>query len=80
VLDLGRMLGLEAAGGTTPSVTVVAWVGAPAERELVGLAVDEALEVADLEVAAAIAGGGELLVGDRPVRLIDLERLGEETA
>ncbi len=78
VLDLSRMLGLESAAGPTPAVTVVAWVGAPEERELVGLAVDEALEVAELEIGAALAGGGELLVGDRPVRLVDLERLGEE--
>lgn len=80
VLDLRRMLGFEADAGSTPAVTVVAWVGTPEERELVGLAVDEALEVAELEVAAAIAGGGELLFGERPVRLVDLERLGEESA
>jgi chemotaxis signal transduction protein len=78
VLDLARLLGVGAAVSEAPPVTVVAWLGAGSERELVGLAVDEALEVAELDVARAAAGGGELLAGQRPVRVVDLERLGEE--
>jgi chemotaxis signal transduction protein len=78
VLDLARLLGVDgAATGPAPPVTVVAWVGAAAERELVGLAVDEALEVTSLE-GAAVAEGEALLRG-APVRLLDLERLGAET-
>lgn len=79
VLDLASLMGTPGVAGAAPPVTVVTWIGAGAERELVGLAVDEALEVADLDAAAAAAGSGELLLGERPVRLLDLERLGEET-
>lgn len=75
VLDLARLAGVETPAGPPPPVTVVAWIGPEAEREIVGLAVDEALEVTALD-GAAIAGG-EALVGGVPVRLIDLERIGE---
>lgn len=78
VLDLARLLGVASPAGSAPPVTVVAWLGSGADRELVGLAVDEALEVADLDVARAAAAGGELVVGERPVRVVDLERLGED--
>jgi chemotaxis signal transduction protein len=75
VLELARLVGVETPAGPPPAVTVVAWIGPDADREIVGLAVDEALEVAALD-GAAIAGG-EALVGGVPVRLIDLERIGE---
>jgi chemotaxis signal transduction protein len=78
VLDLARLLGVAGAAGEAPPVTVVTWLGHGADRELVGLGVDEALEVAELDVARAAAGGGEVLVGGRPVRLVDLDRLGED--
>lgn len=78
VLDLARLLGVEVPAGPPPTVTVVAWIGPEAEREIVGLAVDEALEVTSID-GAAIAGG-EALVGGIPVRLIDLERLAGEAA
>ena len=78
VLDLAALMGAPGAAGATPPVTVVTWIGAGGERELVGLAVDEALEVADIDAATAAAGGGGLLLDERPVRLLDLERLGEE--
>jgi chemotaxis signal transduction protein len=74
VLDLAHLLGLSRPAGDAPPVTVVAWLGGADEREQVGLAVDEALEVVELDAAAAAAG--ELLVRGRPVRLVDLERLG----
>lgn len=73
VLDLARLMGLGEGG--TAAVTVVAWIGPQAERELVGLAVDEALAVATL--AGAAIGADEALVAGAPVRLVDLERLGE---
>jgi chemotaxis signal transduction protein len=76
VLDLARLLGLGEGGAA--AVTVVAWIGPQAERELVGLAVDEALAVTSLDGAAIAAG--EALVGGAPVRLVDLERLGESAA
>jgi chemotaxis signal transduction protein len=77
VLDLACLLGRPAPAAAPPAVTVVAWLGPESERELVGLAVDEALEVAALDPAAAGTGGGELLVGERPVRLLDPRRLAE---
>jgi chemotaxis signal transduction protein len=77
VLDLARLLGAAGEEGAARQVTVVAWAGAAEDRELLGLAVDEALEVIELDVAAAGAGG-ELLARDRPVRLVDLESLGGE--
>ncbi|MCL4839357.1 MAG: chemotaxis protein CheW [Thermoanaerobaculia bacterium] len=81
VLDLAGLLGRPAPAAAPPAVTVVAWLGPDDERELVGLAVDEALEVAALDPAAASgaggAGGGEVLVGERPVRLLDPRRLAE---
>ena len=75
VLDLARLLGVASASTAAPPVTVVAWIGPRAERELVGLAVDEALEVASLD-GAAVAAGEALLRGET-VRLVDVERLGE---
>jgi chemotaxis signal transduction protein len=75
VLELAPLLGLEPAA-TPPPVTVVAWVGAGEERELLGLAVDDALEVADL--AGEDLTSGAALVRGRPVRLVDLETLGAE--
>jgi chemotaxis signal transduction protein len=78
VLDLARLMGAAGLAGATPAVTVVTWIGTAGDRELVGLAVDEALEVAELDAAVAAAGAGELLFGERPVQLLDLERLGEE--
>lgn len=76
VLDLARLLGFAAAAGPTPAVTVVAWLGSGADRELVGLAVEEALEVTALDGGAMAAG--DVLVRGQAVRLVDLERLAEE--
>lgn len=81
VLELGRLL--NAAPGPAPirPVTIVAWAGPPAERELVGLAADEALSIVEVPVAslAGIQTGlvrGEALAGGIAVRVLDLERLG----
>jgi chemotaxis signal transduction protein len=75
VLDLARVSGLAAPSGAA-LVTVVAWVGADAERELVGLAVDEALEVCEID--GTTVAGGEALLRGRPVSMIDPQRLGAD--
>jgi chemotaxis signal transduction protein len=88
VLDLAQLLERSAAESTAPetraaggarpaakpapAVTVIAWVGDAGERELLGLAVDEALDVARLEPSDI---PGEALHAGVPVRLVDLERL-----
>ena len=75
VLDLGRALGEGGIAGGAPAATVFAWIGAGAERQLVGLAVDEAIAVTAVEVDpetrpdAAEPPAGAL-------RLVDLEALG----
>jgi len=71
VIDLARALGHAAPRGAAPAITVFAWIGAGAERELVGLAVDEALDVAELPPEGAGTGGRGGLVA------VDLEALGE---
>jgi len=76
VLELAPLLGLERSE-TPPAVTVVAWVGANEERELLGLGVDEALEVAEL--AREDFAAGSALVRGRSVQLVDLESLGVQT-
>jgi chemotaxis signal transduction protein len=73
VLDLGRALGESGIAGGAPAVTVFAWIGAGAERQLVGLAVDEAIEVK--RVSAEAAAAGEAPAADAP-RVVDLEALG----
>jgi chemotaxis signal transduction protein len=73
VLDLAQLLG-EEPRGLRPPVTVVTWLGSGAERELVGLGVDDAIEVTELDPAAVAAG--QALVGGRPAVVVDTERLG----
>lgn len=81
VLDLARLVG--APPGATPQypVTVVAWAGAAADRELVGLAADAALEVARVPAGSTVGGDGGLIAGEaaidgQPVRVLDLAALG----
>ena len=81
VLDLARLV--DAPPGPRPSypVTVVVWAGPPAERELVGLAADAALDVAEVPLAAVVGGDGGLVLGEAPlgeglVRVLNLEALG----
>lgn len=76
VLDLARLVA--AAPGATPAypVTVIAWAGRAQDRELVGLAADAALEVAEIAAEAMVGGGsgvvaGEAEVAGRAVRVID---------
>ena len=83
VLNLARMV--NAAPGANPSypVTVVVWAGPADAREIMGFAVDAALEVADVPSSSVVAGGGGFLLGEAPVagrvvRVLNLEALGRE--
>ncbi len=79
VLDLARMVDAPAGARPAVPVTVVAWAGPPAARELVGLAADAAIEIVAIARVAAGAPGrlvrGEVAVGGRPVRVLNLETL-----
>ncbi|MGE5234325.1 MAG: chemotaxis protein CheW [Acidobacteriota bacterium] len=82
VLDLAALVagGTSAPGGPSP-VTVVVWAGPQDDRELVGLAVEAALEVRPLEIAAVVpsASGlvrGEVGLEEAVVRVLDLRLLG----
>lgn len=75
VLDLAQLLGDERRS-SRPPVTVVTWLGSGEERELVGLGVDDAIEVAELDPSALALGTA--LVGGRPVLVVDTDRLGVE--
>ena len=84
VLNLARMV--NAAPGANPAypVTVVVWAGPAESRELMGLAADAALEVADVPPAAVVVGDGGFLLGEAPihgrvVRVLNLEALGRES-
>lgn len=81
VLDLGQVVGAAPAATPAYSVTVIAWAGPWASRELVGLAVDTVLEVVTLAAESSVVGGEGVVVGeatlrDRPVRVISLAALG----
>jgi chemotaxis signal transduction protein len=75
VLDLAQLLGDERRS-SRPPVTVVTWLGSGEERELVGLGVDDAIEVAELDPSALALDTA--LVGGRPVLVVDTDRLGVE--
>ncbi len=81
VLNLARMV--NAAPGANPAnpVTIVVVAGPPEARELMGLAADAALEVADISPDAVVVGDGGFLLGEAPVggkvvRVLNLEALG----
>jgi chemotaxis signal transduction protein len=81
VLDLARLA--RAPQGATPAfpVTVVAWAGDGAGRELIGLAADAALAVAHLAADGLVGGDGRLVAGEtlvdgQVVRVLDLAALG----
>lgn len=81
VLDLARLVSAPPAAQPSYPVTVVVWAGPPAERELVGLAADAALEVTEVPVSSVVGGDGGLVLGEAPVgervvRVLDLEALG----
>lgn len=96
ILDLGRLVGDAAATATASpasspassttsstasnTATVIAWAGRGAERSLVGLAVDEALELVEVPREAIVVGAGGLRAGEtslggRAVRVLDLEAI-----
>lgn len=84
VLNLARMV--NAAPGANPAypVTIVVWAGPAEAREMMGLAADAALEVADVPPSAVVAGEGGFLLGEAPVagrvvRVLNLEALGRES-
>jgi chemotaxis signal transduction protein len=84
VLNLARMVNASPGANPAYPVTVVVWAGPPDAREIMGLAVDAALEVADVPSASVVAGGGGFLLGEAPiagrvVRVLNLEALGRET-
>jgi chemotaxis signal transduction protein len=83
VLSLARLV--DAAPGANPAypVTIVVWAGSADSREMVGLAADAALEVADVPPASVVVGDGGFLLGEAPVagkvvRVLNLEALGRE--
>jgi chemotaxis signal transduction protein len=81
VLDLARLARAPQGANPPYPVTVIAWVGPPQERELVGLAADAALEVAYLAAASVVGGDGGLIAGEavlagQVVRVMNLEALG----
>ncbi len=81
VLDLARLLAAPPGGGGSAPVIVVIAAGARGATELVGLAADAALDIADVP-ASDLSGGdrglvaGEVLLAGRPVRVLDLGALG----
>ncbi len=81
VLDLARLIGAPVGAHPLFPVTVVVWSRTADGREGVGLAADEALEVVDLSAASWVPTPGflvgEALVGDRVVRVLDPDRLGD---
>ena len=84
VLNLARMV--NAAPGANPAypVTIVVWAGPPDAREMMGLAADAALEVADVPPSSVVTGDGGFLLGEAPVagrvvRVLNLEALGRES-
>jgi chemotaxis signal transduction protein len=81
MLDLGWLVNAPPGARPVAPVTVVAWVGPPDSRELVGLAADAALEIVEIAPAEVISSGtgplcGETTVAGRSVRVLNLETLG----
>jgi chemotaxis signal transduction protein len=83
VLSLARLV--DAAPGANPAypVTIVVWAGSSGSREMIGLAADAALEVADVLPGSVVVGDGGFLLGEAPVagkvvRVLNLEALGRE--
>jgi chemotaxis signal transduction protein len=83
VLDLARLIGAPPGAHPAFPVTVIAWAGPPQSREVVGLACDAALHIVEVATDGVTPSGvgvvsGETTVGDTPVRVLNLERLGSE--
>lgn len=82
VLSLERLVEAPVGAGSEYPVTLV--VAAGARRETLGLAADEAGEIVQLDRAQAtgVARGvvaGEVALGSRVVRVLELARLGQES-
>jgi len=83
VLDLARLVAAPPGANPLYPVTVVAWVGPPDGRDMVGLAADAALEVVDVKPESVVGGDGGFVLGETSlkgelVRVLDLEALGRE--
>jgi len=83
ILDLARLVGAPPGANPTYPVTIVAWAGPQDGREMIGLAADAALEVAEVPLASVVGGDGGFILGEAPVgnqvvRVLDLEALGRE--
>lgn len=81
VLDLARLIGASPAGAGPAAVTVVVAVGPRGAAELVGLAADAALDIAEAPLAGLPGADRALIVGEvlldgRPVRVLDPGMLG----
>jgi len=81
VLDLAALVGAPPGAQPAFPVTVVAWAGPPAGREVVGLTADAALEIVELAPAAVVAAPAGVVAGEAPVargaaRVLNLEALG----
>lgn len=83
VLDLGRMVSAPPGANPPFPVTVIVWTGSQeVERELVGLAADEAMDLVDIPPGSIVLGDGGLVLGEAPVaggavRVLDLAALGK---
>jgi chemotaxis signal transduction protein len=81
VLDLARLLGAPPTGAGATAVTVIVAVGPRGATELVGLAAEAALDIAETPLSALPGNDhamvvGEVLLAGRPVRVLDLGALG----
>ncbi len=81
ILDLARLIGAPPGATAQFPVTLVVAAGPASEREIVGLAADAALEIAEVPIRSLVAGDGGLVRGEAPVagravRVLDLETLG----
>ncbi len=79
VLDLERLVDAPPGGAAEFPVTLVVTAGA--RHEVIGLAADEAGDIVQLDPAQASGArrgvaAGDLDVGERVVRLVELSRLG----
>jgi chemotaxis signal transduction protein len=80
VLDLARLVGAPPGASPRRPVAVLAWAGPAEARELVALAADAALAVAEVAAPAGREGtaglvAGEARVAGEVVRVLDLARL-----
>jgi len=81
VLDLARLLAAPPAAAGAAAVTVIVAAGPSGATELVGLAADAALDIAEAPLVGLPGAdrglvAGEALVDGRPVRVLDLGMLG----